>query len=388
MTLVITLIYHSRADEKSWVAEGSRLRATVTKAVRSELPGIAVVFEPFRWSGGNSPRSRLSAAAELQRHLRRVASNHRGAQHLLVAHSHGGNVALYALRDPETAREVRGLACFSTPFVHARPRDLGPLGGLILFLVLFGLWSALLIAGVRALPGDHDIHGALILLATGISFLSASFSYSSLLALARDRAARLAVQRVPVQLFLARVSGDDASRVTAISGVVSWALSAIWRRIGGLTHVFEWAGTLVRPRIRSSDLATAVSFLLGIALLPFCLLLGLLAASLGLVAALLGGLASTVLGPGYGATSLLLDISLEPCPVGNWMVHTFPSPNQWEPLDPTDSDAVGETDSTVVSRRDHSGACEHPDALRALAQWLVTTLRSSADREVSLTRAP
>jgi alpha-beta hydrolase superfamily lysophospholipase len=44
----------------------------------------------------------------------------------VVAHSHGGNVVLYAVRDAERedAQEAlpRGAVCLSTPFIAAQPR--------------------------------------------------------------------------------------------------------------------------------------------------------------------------------------------------------------------------------------------------------------------------
>ena len=52
----------------------------------------------------------------------------RSAHHGIVAHSHGGNVALYALRDVALRRKIDGVVTLGTPFIHCRPRPLeGPL---------------------------------------------------------------------------------------------------------------------------------------------------------------------------------------------------------------------------------------------------------------------
>jgi hypothetical protein len=58
----------------------------------------------------------------LREHIAEIAADPSGPAQVLVAHSHGGNVCLYALRDESTARAVDGLVCLSTPFVHARER--------------------------------------------------------------------------------------------------------------------------------------------------------------------------------------------------------------------------------------------------------------------------
>jgi hypothetical protein len=48
------------------------------------------------------------------------------ATHIIVAHSHGGNVVLMALRDPPNLRErISGVACLATPFIAARDRNIG-----------------------------------------------------------------------------------------------------------------------------------------------------------------------------------------------------------------------------------------------------------------------
>ena len=89
----------------------------------ARFPG-AEVFS-FPWSGSNSHASRLEAAKELQKYFVRAAEGRPGLRHFVIAHSHGGNVTIYALRglSRETRRTVRGVACIANPFIQCRGRD-------------------------------------------------------------------------------------------------------------------------------------------------------------------------------------------------------------------------------------------------------------------------
>lgn len=99
---------------------------------RSSLAGILgekPLFVEFEWSGANTHRARISAAGRLADLLRQLRREHAAAMIVLIAHSHGGNVALYAMRQLGTAgavprHPVDGLVCLGTPFLRARLRDL------------------------------------------------------------------------------------------------------------------------------------------------------------------------------------------------------------------------------------------------------------------------
>ena len=124
--------------EHAWHTE----RSEFSRRLRARLGPHAYV-KSFTWSGGNTVWDRIHAAGadgdfgtpaatstcSLREHIALIARDHPGAAQVLVAHSHGGNVCLYALRDESMARAVDGLVCLSTPFVHARERaDSGLLG--------------------------------------------------------------------------------------------------------------------------------------------------------------------------------------------------------------------------------------------------------------------
>ena len=62
--------------------------------------GFAAELRPFVWSGANSFAARAQAADEFVPHL--AAGIHDGVRQLIVAHSHGGTVAMLAMRQIET----------------------------------------------------------------------------------------------------------------------------------------------------------------------------------------------------------------------------------------------------------------------------------------------
>jgi len=93
MQYVITLVHGTFAPHSAWTVDGSLLRNTF----RTVLDGD-VAFEPFAWSGNNSRTARATASEDLVAHLDRIHAEYPLALHAIVAHSHGGNIALRALR--------------------------------------------------------------------------------------------------------------------------------------------------------------------------------------------------------------------------------------------------------------------------------------------------
>ena len=113
---VLTLVHGTWADTSGWVSPGSALR----RHLEERLPGV--VFREFPWSGANTHEARLEAGARLGRFIREGQALHPAARHFIVAHSHGGNVALYAMRDPAARDAVDGIVTLATPFFFTRRR--------------------------------------------------------------------------------------------------------------------------------------------------------------------------------------------------------------------------------------------------------------------------
>jgi hypothetical protein len=117
---VITLIHGTWAQDAAWTREGSPLREALTLAL-----GRPMRFERFQWSGANTHPARARAATELRQVLRRLQADYPAAQHYVIAHSHGGNVACYALRGDGPPLRLAGVVCLGTPFVTCVPRRIG-----------------------------------------------------------------------------------------------------------------------------------------------------------------------------------------------------------------------------------------------------------------------
>jgi hypothetical protein len=114
---VITLVHGTFAPGAPWTKSGSEIRATLERL----FPTARI--QDFEWSGKNSHHARVEAGDALADFLEKQIDEQTGSVHAIVAHSHGGNVALYALRRPRVSTAVRKLVFLSTPFIHCYPRN-------------------------------------------------------------------------------------------------------------------------------------------------------------------------------------------------------------------------------------------------------------------------
>ncbi len=113
---VVVLVNGTWGEHASWMQPGAPLPAELEKS------GVAV--RRFCWSGKNSHLSRLDAARRLRKLLAGLVEEDGGRLVDVVAHSHGGNLALYALDDDrwndDTVLDQVRVATLATPFLIAR----------------------------------------------------------------------------------------------------------------------------------------------------------------------------------------------------------------------------------------------------------------------------
>ena len=119
-------------------------------AVEPEFP---IVRPLFRWGGRNSDNDRRQASEHLARHVRQALSSMTKRVHI-VAHSHGGNVVLDALRLRSDAFErsgegegLRSVILLGTPVLERPPAKVSP-------FVVAGAGAALFAFAVIALIFD------------------------------------------------------------------------------------------------------------------------------------------------------------------------------------------------------------------------------------------
>lgn len=182
--------------------------------------------QPFLWRGGNWHRDRLRAATDLGELL-----NSMDHDVVIVAHSHGGNVAQMALRAAEPTANRRHLVTLGTPFVALESPALGRSRGIPFGLATGTLWC---IAAAFLVLGDSP---AADLVATAAGAAAAFVTLSLLLGrrLRRDEVDRIkglldpppATEATSVTAIL--TPGDEAGLVLSLgllTGYISGGLLA------------------------------------------------------------------------------------------------------------------------------------------------------------------
>lgn len=134
---VVTFVHGTFAQGAKWVSN----EATFPSTLRETANGTVATF-PFNWSGKNTQSARNQAAQELAEHLATLAKSYPSARQVIIAHSHGGNVAIRAIQLSTIPRVE--LATLGTPFINIDARDLDPLSGLVYITGLTVIWLSFL----------------------------------------------------------------------------------------------------------------------------------------------------------------------------------------------------------------------------------------------------
>jgi triacylglycerol esterase/lipase EstA (alpha/beta hydrolase family) len=108
---VVTLVHGTFARGAEWTRAGSVMWNTLER----NLKDVVVCY--FDWSGKNTHQARIDASEQLKNYVLDTAAIYPGSKHFFVAHSHGGNVVLYALRHPHVRELVAGVITMGTPFI-------------------------------------------------------------------------------------------------------------------------------------------------------------------------------------------------------------------------------------------------------------------------------
>jgi alpha-beta hydrolase superfamily lysophospholipase len=158
VSYAITLVHGTFAHSAEWTKEGSHLRNIIEKEA-----GAHTKFYRFTWSGANTRRARLEAGKALSLHLKEVRELLPSARQIIIAHSHGGNIAIYA-------RKLAGIddvsiVTLNTPFIQVTPREVIPLIDTILKELATGFGTALMIGVFWACAlGSIEEYQALVII--------------------------------------------------------------------------------------------------------------------------------------------------------------------------------------------------------------------------------
>jgi hypothetical protein len=115
---VFTLVHGTFSPNAAWTQPGSKFRVSL----EARYPGC-IITAPT-WSGTNTHAERLKASTMVERCLMDQHRQHPHAQHFVIAHSHGGTIALHACENESVRGSVSGVVTLGTPFIHTRRRDL------------------------------------------------------------------------------------------------------------------------------------------------------------------------------------------------------------------------------------------------------------------------
>jgi hypothetical protein len=234
-----------------WFEEGSHFLARLS----AELGDVPHKITPLLWSGANSIFVRDTTAQALAEHLSAEHAEHPQATQLVIAHSHGGNIALRALHclkqrntSPSCAQSPNPLVVtLATPFIEVHPADFGHRPYYIRSAVIGAVWLPL----VTFAKTDNLFVWIFLLLASLLLVLLWWYWASSHRAPARQNkvkalsdATRLGeiVLLQSQRLLITRAIDDEASLGLAV-GTIGNYLTA--RATTYVIHVVVWLPSII-----------------------------------------------------------------------------------------------------------------------------------------------
>jgi pimeloyl-ACP methyl ester carboxylesterase len=222
---IVTFVHGTFAADAKWTFATSRLGLHIA----SRCPDV--VLDRFGWTGGNDIVARGQAADQLAQHLVNLSLKNPDGQLSIVAHSHGGNIALDAARHvPENAN--LGICCMATPFLHFRVLGENELPPRIVRKALFAP-ILLFIISIAALQVISIIVAVWM---TVFAFLT-SWAFSHWLSggiialrpLGQELCDRASPPASLSSLKIIRKSGDEASLILGLARLGVWASGSLLR---------------------------------------------------------------------------------------------------------------------------------------------------------------
>ncbi len=379
MKCVITLVHGNRPKANGRLSPGSFLRRQLEERLAGPPKGghyegpaegghyEDVTFREFAWTGTNSHTARIEAGHYLALFIRDGHALHPDAQHVIVAHSHGGNVALYAMRDPDAREIVSGIVTLGTPFIQTKRRDLRGYAEVLAWLFL--LFAAVVPLMVFDTLGLRRAAVATLVTAPFVIVLMKARLARWLTDIAireqDDIVAALqppSVERARLAIFCAR--GDEASRWLRIWKVVTEMPVAV-----GSVLLFIVAGIARFNLPGIFDGFARYTFHSSVELRVFglderTLWSGVIALTLIWVAMLM--VTSVVRKPGHWQEPLLANVLVE---IGTSAV---PSPVAGDCHTAHFFDVARQTTRSRIARRElrHSAICDDRAVVAAIAHWI------------------
>lgn len=298
-TIRISLVHGTFSANAEWVNQSEQNPESFKATLRSAMSCDIEYLVPPPWGASNffgkvfdlTNKARLNGAERLKKHiLDQPLGNQQ--KHILLTHSHGGNVAMYALQDLDVRQRVDGLICMATPFLYPRQRPLS-IATLVLSIVIMMLGMVQFVAKMDLLNGGAmawSIAVALMMVAavvpTFLVWVVAKERYKRRIlgdAQLDDHIEQLSYQDPQVPILLIRSSGDEASGLLRGAQFVNW-LAGLVMKIGGRqlytllcigALVFLWMGYQNTDWMPDTILAFLNAALMGSAAIMVIMLIAL-----------------------------------------------------------------------------------------------------------------
>lgn len=115
MSEIVYLVHGTFSPNAEWIEPKSPLAVRVNES----LPPNSTI-QKFVWDGQNSFRSRRDAANALAAKINSFLQTNASGRVHIVAHSHGGNIALLAVQQIVQIDRVASISTIGTPFISLR----------------------------------------------------------------------------------------------------------------------------------------------------------------------------------------------------------------------------------------------------------------------------
>jgi hypothetical protein len=205
-----------------WFEEGSPFLARLS----AELGVILHKLTPLLWSGANSIFVRDKTAHALAEHLAAEHAEHPQATQLVIAHSHGGNIALRALHHLDRAEGANPLVVtLATPFIEIHQADLGLFPLAIRTAVFLAIqWFAMAVFTDYTPDLGDDIIWEL-LFGSGLLFIAGLTLWWGFWWIGRKATRRKQIERLSDATRLSKALGQRLSIIRAIDDEASLVLA-------------------------------------------------------------------------------------------------------------------------------------------------------------------